>query len=102
MRGYAVYVSGISSRTSASEVERRFEKAGTLNGVQLVDDPRTKEFRGFAFVYYDTESDAIEAVKLLNGQELDGRFIQVARVRPSPQRPHASSTTPSVFLRQHP
>lgn len=81
MRGYAVYVSGISPRTPASEVERKFTKVGVVNGVQLVVDPRTKEFRGFAFVYFETEADALEAVRTLSGVELDGRFIQVQRVR---------------------
>lgn len=81
LRGYAVYVSGISSRTPASEVKRKFEQAGEVNGVQLVIDPRTKEFRGFAFVYFDLQTDALEAVRSLNGAELDGRFIQVQRVR---------------------
>jgi RNA recognition motif-containing protein len=47
----------------------------------VVQDPRTKESRGFAFVTMETVDDARRSIKYLHRTVLEGRLVTVERVR---------------------
>ena len=54
-----LYVGNISSRTSRSDIQYKFEKYGPLRRCDLMN--------GFAFVEYEDHEDARYAVKKMNG-----------------------------------
>lgn len=72
-----VGVFGLSLYTTERELDKEFGKFGPLERVQVVLDGHSGRSRGFAFVYFESVSDAQEARDALNGIELDGRKIRV-------------------------
>jgi len=79
--GTNLYVAGLSIRTSATELERKFAKYGKVIECHLVTDPRTKDSRGFGFVTMETVEAAEDAIRGMNRAEIDGRHVSVEKVR---------------------
>lgn len=62
-----VFIGGITDNISKDEIEKEFSKYGKLNSVWVAQNPP-----GFAFVTYDDERDAEEAVRQMNGSSIPG------------------------------
>uniref|UniRef100_A0A8C9GRT9 RRM domain-containing protein n=1 Tax=Piliocolobus tephrosceles TaxID=591936 RepID=A0A8C9GRT9_9PRIM len=58
-------------------VREKFKKYGAIKDVYLPIDYYTKEPKGFGFVEFYNPSDAEQALKEMNGLELDGNKIDV-------------------------
>ncbi|XP_074603094.1 RNA-binding protein 3-like isoform X1 [Brevipalpus obovatus] len=72
-----VFIGGISSSTSKEAIEKEFAKYGRLNSVWVAQNPP-----GFAFVEFEDDRDASEAVKNLNGTSpFDSSKIRVEHSR---------------------
>jgi RNA recognition motif-containing protein len=72
-----LFVGNLDFHTTRTDLEAFFGEVGPLRDVFLPLDRATSRPRGFAFVEYDTESDALIAIEKFNGQELGGRAIRV-------------------------
>jgi len=71
-----VFIGGISGSVSKDEIESKFSEFGKLNSVWVAQNPP-----GFAFVEYDDEKDAEDAVKSMNGTEFLSSIIKVEHSR---------------------
>ncbi|KAI4311760.1 hypothetical protein MLD38_036631 [Melastoma candidum] len=78
--GNNLYVTGLSTRVTASDIEKFFSREGKVLECNLVKDPRSKESRGFAFVTMESNKDAERCIKYLNHSVLEGRLITVEMV----------------------
>lgn len=81
--GNNLYVTGLSTRVTTSDLEKYFGKEGKVKECHLVADPRTKESRGFAFVTMERTEDADRCIKYLNRSVLEGRLITVEKAKRS-------------------
>lgn len=81
-----VFVGNLSFDTTEQSVRSLFEQYGTVDRVSLVTDRETGRARGFGFVEMAVSSEAQQAIAGLNGQELDGRAINVNEARPREER----------------
>ncbi|XP_011022643.1 PREDICTED: serine/arginine-rich splicing factor SR45a-like [Populus euphratica] len=79
--GNNLYVTGLSTRVTSSDLEKYFSSEGKVLECHLVTDPRTRESRGFAFVTMETVEDANRCVKYLNRSVLEGRVVTVEKAR---------------------
>ncbi|KAH8513396.1 hypothetical protein H0E87_006608 [Populus deltoides] len=79
--GNNLYVTGLSTRVTSSDLEKYFSGEGKVLECHLVTDPRTRESRGFAFVTMETVEDANRCVKYLNRSVLEGRVITVEKAK---------------------
>jgi RNA recognition motif-containing protein len=70
--GTRVYVGGLNDSVKKEEIEREFEKFGTLNHVWVAFNPP-----GFAFITFENDDDAQTAVDHLNGSERFGSKLRV-------------------------
>ncbi|XP_043717354.1 serine/arginine-rich splicing factor SR45a-like [Telopea speciosissima] len=92
--GNNLYVTGLSTRVTTSDLEKYFNREGKVLECHLVSDPRTRESRGFAFVTMETVEDADRCIKYLNRSVLEGRLITVQKAKrkrgrtPTPGRYH--------------
>ncbi|KAM3688103.1 hypothetical protein ACB098_10G127500 [Castanea mollissima] len=92
--GNNLYVTGLSTRVTSSDLEKYFNKEGKVLECHLVTDPRTRESRGFGFVTMETMEDAERCIKYLNRSVLEGRLITVEKAKrkrgrtPTPGRYH--------------
>lgn len=63
-----------------------FAQAGTVVSAQVVKDRETGRSRGFGFVEMSSDEEAQNAVKNLNGSDVEGRKIVVNIARPREDR----------------
>ena len=78
------YVGNMSYSTTEDGLRTAFAQYGEVEEVLIITDRDTGRPRGFAFVTMPDNAEAQAAIAALNGQNLDGRTLNVneARARP--------------------
>ncbi|KAL1548559.1 small RNA-binding protein 11, chloroplastic-like [Salvia divinorum] len=86
-----IFVKGLAQSTGEGGLKEAFSRYGEVSRVKLVLDKKTKQPFGFAYVWFVREEHARVAIKEMNGQFFEGRFIHVAFAKPGsckiPRRP---------------
>jgi cold-inducible RNA-binding protein len=77
-----IYVGNLSFSSTKETIEGAFAAFGTVEDVHIITDRETGRPRGFGFVTMSSESEARAAIEGMNGQELDGRVLNVNEARP--------------------
>ncbi len=80
-----IYIGNMSFDTTENQLRQAFEAFGEVSTVSIITDKYSGEPRGFAFVEMSGKSEAIAAISGLNGQELDGRALNVNEAKPRSQ-----------------
>jgi len=75
-----VFVGNLSFTTKENELAKEFEVAGKVISANIIT--RGPRSLGYGFVEMDNETDAENAVKLLDKKEIDGRPINVEVAKP--------------------
>lgn len=75
--GKKLFVGGITWGMDDESLSKAFEEHGTIEEANVVTERDTGRSRGFGFVTFENEEDAIAAQKAMDGKELDGRQIRV-------------------------
>ena len=81
-----IFVGNLAYQTTESELEAAFAAYGAVEKTSVVRDRDTGQPRGFAFVEMTNAAEAAKAIEALNGQELNGRALNVNEARPRPER----------------
>lgn len=81
-----LYVGNLSYNTDEAALRSMFAPAGNIRSISVMMDRVTNQPRGFAFVEMETPAEALKAIQLCNGQELDGRALKVNEAKPPEQR----------------
>lgn len=68
-------------------LEDLFKDFGTVTSAKVIIDRETNRSKGFGFVEFEDDNAAQEAIKKLNGTDLQGRSIVVNEARPQEARP---------------
>ena len=76
-----MYVSNLSFQVTDGELKSLFDKFGEVTSAKVVTDRGTGRSRGFGFVEMADKASE-EAIKELDGKQLDGRAISVSKARP--------------------
>lgn len=79
-----IFVGNLSFRTTQDELYAAFANYGQVERVNIVTDRDTGQSRGFAFVEMTERQEAENAIATLNGQDLNGRTMNVNEARPKP------------------
>jgi hypothetical protein len=74
-----LFVGGLSWDTTTEDLRAAFSRFGVVVDAAVIPDRATGRSRGFGFVTFQQPVDADEAVKQMNGTELDGRTLKVNR-----------------------
>jgi cold-inducible RNA-binding protein len=88
-----LFVGNLDLKTTRAELEALFGELGALREVFLPLDRESRQPRGFAFVEYESEDVARQAIERFDGHELGGRSL---RVNPATDRPAGSGRPPSA------
>ena len=72
-----LFVGGLSWGTTDDRLKEAFARFGEVTEAKIITDRETGRSRGFGFVTYAEPGAAQQAMKELDGQELDGRTIRV-------------------------
>jgi cold-inducible RNA-binding protein len=72
-----IYVGNMSFDTTEDQLRQAFTGYGEVSTVSIITDKYSGEPRGFAFVEMSGKDESIAAISGLNGQELNGRALNV-------------------------
>jgi cold-inducible RNA-binding protein len=72
-----IFVAKLSWDTQEADLQAAFERFGEVSKTQIVFDKMMNRSKGFGFVEMPNDDEAREAIKNLDGAELDGRTIVV-------------------------
>ncbi|XP_039129641.1 glycine-rich RNA-binding protein 2, mitochondrial-like [Dioscorea cayenensis subsp. rotundata] len=72
-----LFVGGLSYDTNESVLKDTFEKFGEVIEVKVICDRNSGKSKGFGFIQFYSESEAMAALHNMNGQSLEGRIIRV-------------------------
>ncbi|PWA36894.1 glycine-rich RNA-binding protein 2 [Artemisia annua] len=81
-----LFVGGLSYQTDDHNLKEAFSSFGEVTEARVITDRESGRSRGFGFVNYDTNESANEAMKAMDGQELNGRSIRVSLATERPPR----------------
>ncbi len=77
-----LYIGNLSYETTEDDLRSFFSNSGTVISIALIRDRDTGRSKGFAFVEMNSQSEAEQAIKDLDGKTLDNRNIKVNLARP--------------------
>lgn len=86
-----LYVGGLPYKISDSDLKAHFEQAGAVASAVVIMDKMTGRSKGFGFVEYASDEDAMKAIEMFNDKDFDGRSIIVNEARPMEERPPRQS-----------
>ena len=86
-----LYVGNLSYDTTEASLRELFSKSGNIRSINVMMDRMTNQPRGFAFVEMETPAEALKAIQMYDGQDLDGRSLKVNEAKPMENRSGGSS-----------
>lgn len=78
-----IYVSNLGFQVNEEDLKSLFAEFGDVSSVKVITDRETGRSRGFAFVEM-SDAGGAEAIKKLDGRQVDGRAISVSVAKPKP------------------
>ena len=82
-----IYVGNLPYRMVDEDLENLFKTYGEVSESRVVTDRDTRRSKGFGFVEMPNDAEGEEAIKQLDGKEVDGRNIKVNVAKPKEDRP---------------
>jgi len=77
-----IYVGNLNYNTTEDTLRALFADHGAVEEVHLPTDRETGRPRGFAFVTMPNQGEAEAAIAAVNGQDVEGRKLNVNEARP--------------------
>ena len=77
-----IYVGNLSFETTEDQLRQMFGNYGEVVSASIIADKFSGESRGFGFVEMAVKTEAAAAITGLNGQDLNGRALNVNEARP--------------------
>lgn len=81
-----IYVGNLAPEVTEEDLMNLFSQHGQVKEVKIIKDMFSQESRGFGFVEMPGQTDAQNAIKVLNTQELKGKNLVVNEARPKRDR----------------
>jgi RNA recognition motif-containing protein len=81
-----LFVGGLSWGTDDQGLRSAFERFGNVDEAKVITDRETGRSRGFGFVTFGSDDDAMKAMQEMDGTQLDGRSIKVNEAQERPPR----------------
>ena len=77
-----LFVGSLPWTVSSDELRSLFESCGSVSDAVVLTDRQTGKSKGFGFVEFANDSEAIMAIEKYNGYDLKGRKIVVNEAAP--------------------
>ncbi len=77
-----MYVGNLTKEVTEDDLRKLFKEYGEVKSAVIIKDHFSGESRGFGFVEMQSKSEGLEALRELNGFELDGKKLVISEARP--------------------
>ena len=77
-----IFVAKLDYSTSVDTVRELFEQYGEVSSAKIIMDRETGRSKGFGFIEMPEDEDGWNAIRELNGSEIDGREIVCKKSEP--------------------
>jgi RNA recognition motif-containing protein len=81
-----IYVGNLSYTTNDQGLNDLFAQFGEVTDAKVVIDRETRRSKGFGFVEMPDQSQGEEAIRQLDGRQVDGRNLRVNVAQPREER----------------
>jgi len=86
-----LYVSNLGFHVSDEDLQNLFAAYGNVTSAKVIMDRVTGRSRGFGFVEMSADDEGKNAIKGLEGKEIEGRTISVSVAKPKTDRGNSFS-----------
>lgn len=76
-----LFVGSLPWAVNDASLKTVFEPYGSVESAKVIVDRQTGRSRGFGFVVMESEENANNAIKALNGSQMNGRSIIVSEAK---------------------
>lgn len=85
-----IFIANLDWSITSDDLKATFSSFGPVTYAHVVYEKDTKRSKGFGYVEMEDTDQAINAIKALNGIEVNGRAIDVKIASPKDSRPKKS------------
>lgn len=96
-----IFIANLDFDISSDDLKATFSQFGTVSYAHVVYDNKTKKSKGFGYVEMDDTDEAINAIKALNGMDVNGRKLDVKIASPKGSRPTPNNTKSKPEKKHH-
>ena len=82
-----IYIGNAPDTLTEGGLRELFAEFGSVSSARIITDRDTGKSKGFGFVDMDNQAEAEEAIKQLDGKDIDGKAIKVNESKPKEYRP---------------
>lgn len=87
-----IFIANLDFDISSDDLRATFSQFGTVSYAHVVYDNKTKKSKGYGYVEMEDSDQAINAIKALNGMDVNGRKLDVKIASPKGSRPKPNDT----------
>lgn len=81
-----IFIANLDFSITSDDLKATFSQFGEVTYAHVVYDNKTKKSRGYGYVEMLNKEEAINAIKALNGLDVNGRELDVKLATPKDQR----------------
>jgi cold-inducible RNA-binding protein len=81
-----IFVGNLAYSVTGDELDVAFRAHGDVESASVITDRETGRSRGFGFVEMPSATDGENAIRAINGTEINGRAVTVNEARPREDR----------------
>lgn len=82
-----IFIANLDWSITSDDLQSTFSGFGKVTYAHVVYEKKTKRSKGYGYIEMESADDAINAIKALNGLEVNGRAIDVKIASPKDNRP---------------
>lgn len=73
-----IYCGNLSFNTTEESLKAAFEQFGSVTSSTIIMDKITNRSKGFGFIEMEDDDEAFNAIRELNGKDIEGRRVRVS------------------------
>jgi RNA recognition motif-containing protein len=86
-----LFIGGLPYSINNEKLNDLFSQFGQVLSAAVITDKFTNQSKGFGFVEFADDASAQDAIKNLDGTELEGRRLGVSVAKPKEDKPYSNS-----------
>jgi RNA recognition motif-containing protein len=86
-----IFIANLDFDISSDDLKATFSQFGSVSYAHVVYDNKTKKSKGYGYIEMEDTDEAINAIKALNGMDVNGRELDVKIASPKGSRPKPNS-----------